>query len=119
MPLIAVNGCTLQDAMHQGQCTIKAGLAKNSKIDGNPICLDELEVIVAGGTIPGAQVAPVTVKIKAAAIVGTKFEGKAPVAVGDMNTGGETGKYQVGNSVQEQPIVITVADAGQTAVQAT
>lgn len=119
MPFIAVDGCTIQDTAHQGQCTIKSGLSTKTKVNGKAVCLDGLEVIVAGGTVPGAQVAPVTVTINAKMIANTKFDGKVPLAVGDMSDGSATGKYQVGNSVTEAPILLVIADAGNTLVQAT
>lgn len=119
MPLVAIDGCTLQDTVGQGQCTVVSGMSMFTKIDGKAVCLDGLQVMVSGGTVPGPQVAPVMVKLNALSIVGTKFEGKAPLAMGDMSGGTEMGQYQVGNSVVSAPIVVMIADAGQTDVQAT
>lgn len=119
MPLVAVDGCTIQDAVHQGQCTILSGLSTNTKIDGKAICLDGLKVQVAGGSVPGTQLEPITVTINAMQIVGTKFDGKAPLAIGEVSSGQETANYQVGQTVQNLPVVLTIVDAGQTDVQAT
>lgn len=119
MPLIAVDGCTIQDTVHQGQCQVVSGMSMMTKVDGKAVCLDGLQVMVSGGTVPGAQTAPVMVVINAKMIAMTKFEGKAPLAVGDMSGGTEMGQYQVGNSVVSAPIMLTIADAGQTDVQAT
>lgn len=119
MPLIAIDGCTIQDTVHQGQCQIVSGLSVGTKVDGKAVCLDGLKVMVSDGTVPGKQVAPVMVTINAKMIAMTKFEGKAPLAVGDMSGGTEQGQYQVGNSVVAAPIMLTIADAGQTDVQAT
>lgn len=119
MPLVAVDGCMLQDMVGQGQCQIVSGLSVGTKIDGKAVCLDGLQVMVSGGTVPGAQVAPVMVKLNALNIIGTKFEGKAPLALGDMSGGTEMGQYQVGNAVVSAPIIVRIMDAGQVAVQAT
>lgn len=119
MPMVAVQGCTILDTTHQGTCTIISGLSTGTKIDGQAVCLDGLQVMVAGGTIPGAQTAPVVVTINAMQIVGTKIDGKAPLAVGEVSSGTEMGSYVVGNSTVSAPIILQIADAGQVAVQAT
>lgn len=119
MPLIAVDGCTITDTAHQGTCSIVSGLSVATKVDGKAVCLDGLKVMVSNGTVPGAQVAPVTVTINAKLIHGVKFEGKAPLAVGEVSGGSETAEYQVGNSTVSAPVVLTITNAGQSDVQGT
>lgn len=117
MPLVAVDGCTITDAAHQGTCTILSGLSTATKIDGKAVCLDGLKVQVAGGSVPGAQIEPVTVTLNARMIQGVKFEGKAPLALGEVSGGSETADYQVGQTVVNMPVVLTITDAGQSDVQ--
>ena len=70
MPLIAVDGCTLQDTVGNGQCTIVSGLSQFTKVCDKAVCLDGLQVMVAGGILSGAtQTAPVMVKLNALNIV--------------------------------------------------
>lgn len=116
MALIAVENCTIEDTIHKGTCMIQSGLSEKTKIDGKKICLDGLKVIVSGGTVPGPQVAPVTVTINAAQIAGVKFDGKLPLAEGDVSSGTETGSYQVGDSTVSAPIVLRITNAGQSDV---
>lgn len=118
MPLIAVQDCTITDTIHQGQCQILSGLSAGTKIDNKFICLDGLKVLVSGGTIPGPQIAPITVTINAMQIIGTKIEGKLPLAMGEVSSGSETGSYQVGNVTQTLPIILTITNAGQSGVNA-
>lgn len=118
MAFVALENCTITDTIHQGICTIKSGLSEHTGIDGKKICLDGLEVIVSGGTVPGPQVAPVTVTINAAVIKNTKFENKIPLAIGDVSSGEETGEYTQGLSKVTAPIVLCITDAGQGDVQA-
>lgn len=120
MPLIAVDGCTIQDVVGNGTITvIPAGMSKFTKVCDKAVCLDGLQVMVAGGSIPPlTQSAPATITINAMNIVGTKFEGKAPLAVNDMGMG--TATYQAPNGATSSvPITVQIMDAGQTAVQAT
>ena len=115
---IAIETCTIVDSAHGGTCIIKSGLSQNVKVCEGKVCLDGLVVTVAGGTIPGPQVAPVDVTINAAIIQGTTVEGKCPLALGEVSSGLEQGQYQDGPSTQTLPIVLTIADAGQTFVKA-
>ena len=117
MPLVAVDGCTITDAA-QGECTILSGLSTATKIDGKAVCLAGLKVQVANGSVPGGkQMEPVTVTLNARLIQGVKFEGKAPLALGEVSSGSETANYQVGQTVVNMPVVLTITDAGQSDVQ--
>lgn len=118
MPLIAVDGCTITDAA-QGECTIVGGLSSLTKVDGKAVCLDGLKVMVSGGKVPGAQSAPVTVTINAKVIHGVKYDGKVPLAAGDVSSGTETADYVVGNNTVSAPVVLTITNAGQSHVQGT
>lgn len=116
MALIAVENCTIEDTVHKGTCMIQSGLSEKTKIDGKKICLDGLKVVVSGGTVPGPQVDPVTVTINAAKIAGVKFDGKLPLAVGDVSSGTETADYTVGQSTKTESVVLTITKAGQSDV---
>lgn len=118
MPLVAIDGCTIEDTAHKGTCTIQSGLSEHTTIDGKKICLDGLKVVVSGGTVPGPQVAPVTVTISANLIKGAKFDGKLPLAVGEVSSGEETADYTVGQSTKTESVVLTITDAGQRDVSA-
>lgn len=115
--LVAVEGCTIVDTLHQGQCTIKSGLSENVKVAGSKVLLDGVVITVSGGTIPGPQTAPVDVTLNAQQIKKLQFEGKCPIGIGEQSSGSEMGSYQVGQSTQSLPIVLMIADAGQTAVK--
>lgn len=121
---IAVETCQFQDTAHGGVCTIKSGLSQYTTINGKKVCLQGLVVTVVGGTIPGPQVDPVDITfdlppmIAPLQIKGTKIEGKIPLALGEVSSGLETGKYTVGQSVQTLPITLTLVDAGQQFVKA-
>ena len=116
--LIAIEGCTITDINHGGQCTIKSGLSEYDKVCDGKVCLDGLVVTVSGGTIPGAQVSPVDVTINAQIIQNTAVEGKCPLAINEVSSGSETGQYQVGDDTVTQPIVLQITDAGQQFVKA-
>ncbi len=118
MPMVAVEGCKIEDTVHKGTCTIQSGLSVNTKIDGKKICLDGLKVLVSGGTVPGPQVAPITVTINANLIKGAKFDGTLPLAVGEVSSGSEMADYTVGQSTVTSPVVLTITDAGQSDVEA-
>lgn len=111
--LIAVEGCTFTDTVHGGQCVIKSGLSPYSTVNGSKVCLDGLVVTVAGGTVPGTQIDPVDVTLNAQIIQGSKIDGKLPLALNEISSGQETGKYQVGDDVVTAPIIIQITDAGQ------
>ena len=115
--LIVVNGCTITDTTHQGTCTIKSGLSQKVKVTDKEVLLDGVVITVAGGTVPGAQIAPVDVTLNAQIIQKLKFEGKCPIALNEVSSGTETGKYQVGDTVQTLPIILQITDAGQTKVK--
>ena len=115
--LIAVDGCTIVDSIHQGQCQIKSGLSANVTIAGKAVLLDGVVITVSGGTVPGPQQAPVDVTLNAQQIQNLKIEGKCPIGMGEQSSGTETGSYQVGQSTVSAPIILMIADAGQTAVK--
>ncbi len=117
MPLVALENCKIDDTVHKGTCEIQGGLSPLTTMDDKKVCLDGLEVLVSGGTVPGPQVEPVVVTINAAMITGTKVDDKVPLAVGDVSSGTETAKYQVGQTVVTAPVVLTISNAGQTDIQ--
>lgn len=115
---IAVNSCSFT-ATNNGSVTILSGLSVGTTIGNSPICLDGLNVMLVGGTLPGGftQTAPVTISISATGIIGTKVENKAPLTVGDNGTG--TVAYVGPNgATASAPATVTIADAGQVAVTA-
>ena len=75
-------------------------------------------MLVSGGTVPGPQVAPITVTLNANLIKGAKFDGMLPLAVGEVSSGSETADYTVGQSTVTSPVVLTITDAGQSDVEA-
>ena len=118
MPLIAANGCQFTDSVHGGQCIIKSGLSKYTKVCGKEVCLNGLVVTVSGGTIPGPQVSPIDITMNAQIIQHTTYEGEHPLALNEVSSGQDTAKYQVGDKVVELPVTIQITDAGQQFVKA-
>jgi len=131
MPLIAVEGCTISCSASPFQITSKASTGvkidgkgvkidgKGVKIDGKGVYREKLSVLVPTGASQGGGtlIDSVTIDIEPHIIVGTKVDGKTPIAVGDTAT--KTGKFQIGQSSSSLPIVVTVSDAGQSAVNVT
>lgn len=118
MPLIAVNGCQFVDSVHGGQCIIKSGLSKYTKVCGKEVCLNGLVVTVAGGTIPGPQVAPIDITVNAQIIQHTTYEGEHPLALNEISSGQDMAEYQVGDKTVKAPVTIQIVDAGQQFVKA-
>lgn len=117
MPLIAVEGCTISCSASPFQITSKA--STGVKIDGKGVYREKLSVLVPTGASQGGGtlIDSVTIDIEPHIIVGTKVDGKTPIAVGDTAT--KTGEFQIGQSSSSLPIVVTVSDAGQSAVNVT
>jgi hypothetical protein len=115
--LIAVEGCTIQDVAHQGVCEIKSGLSEKVTVAGKAVLLDGVVITVSGGTVPGAQVEPVDVTLNAQIIQKLKFEGKCPIALNEVSSGNEQGKYSTSSGTVTLPIVLKIIDAGQDKVK--
>lgn len=117
MPLIAVEGCTITCSASPFLIT---SLASTSvKIDGKGVYREKLSISIPSGASQGGGtlIDPVTIDIEPHIIVGTKVDGKLPIAVGDTAT--KIATFQIGQSSSSLPIVVTVSDAGQSAVNVT
>ena len=117
MPLIAVEGCTITCSASTFQITSQA--SQGVTIDGKGVYREKLSVLVPTGASQGGGtlVDPVSIDINPQVIAGTKADDKKPLAVGDTATA--NGNFQVGQSVTTLPIVVTITDAGQQAINVT
>ena len=117
MPLIAVEGCTITCSASPFQITSLA--STGTKIDGKGVYREKLSISIPSGASQegGTLIDPVTIDIEPHMIVGTKADGKLPIAVGDGAT--KTGTFQIGQSSSPLPIVVSVSAAGQSAINVT
>lgn len=120
MALLAVEDCTLQSNVTP--FIIESVASPGVKINNKGIYRKELKI----NFTPGAQhqtggtlESPVTITISPQVIKGTKVDDELPLAVGDQNPITDTGSFRVGDSSVTKPIVISIKDAGQSAVNCT
>lgn len=113
----AVQGATIQ-VTAPGPGTVMVLTPPSTKIQagGKPAYVGDIDVLVSGISTPGPQVGVTKVTIKALTSQLVKGENKPPLVMGDKSLGTEQGQFQVGQSVTQAPIVVMVADAGQTKV---
>lgn len=118
---VAVDGCTI--LINGGVITSPAPLqfltpaSTEVLINNKGIFFGDIKVVVPSGASgpAGALAKPVTCTIKA---TGSNMKTSAGVALvlGDKSSGEDTGTFVQGNTSTDVPLLLTVADAGQTDV---
>lgn len=122
MALIALEDCVIAAVppVTGGTFSINPStLSINEKINGKKICVDGLQVVVAGTAIPGyVQQSPVTVTFSPKIIKGTTFSNKCPLALNE-EASVENVVYVNLDSSTTATLTIMIADVKQTNASAT
>lgn len=122
MSLIALEDCVFAAVppVTGGTFIINAPtLSINEKINGKKICIDGLQVVVAGTAIPGyVQQSPVTVTFSPKIIKETTFSDKCPLALNE-EASVENVTYVNLFSSTKTTLTIKIIDVKQTNASAT
>lgn len=121
MAFWAVQGCQFKVTAPDpaGQIQVVTPPLADVMVDNKPAYAGDVQVMVTGMNIPGTQVAPVMVTVKAFLCMGTKADNKPCLVMGDMSLGTEMGVFIVDKSTGATvtaPVIVAVMDAGQTDV---
>lgn len=113
----AVIQALVNDPSGTASYTISSGISTKSKVAGKAVLLNGAQIIVAGMTVPGTQMAPAMFTFQSSAEK-TAFDNEPPILEQDVTDEVDV-SFQVGLSTQTVKVKLTLVSAGQQKVQAT
>lgn len=111
---ILINGGVIQPP---GPLTVITPPDSNVSISGKNVYFGDVDVLVPAGTSgpAGVMSAPVTVKITATGM-NVKTDNGPALLMGDKSSGADMGTFVQGTTSTSVPLLLMIADAGQTDV---